>query len=172
MAAVIRSQVQRKHFVWNLTAKGTHCKHSCPPRNRDAETKEKKEILFCCFRDSWYSLAAIDEQSHLGDCYYLVFLVKSHCSAAVTFGLRWFWEMIPAPSPPPLPSPRCFSTVCDDCSEVHLKTKTNNDNNKPQLISLHRHAAKFVVFDLSIPTDDRLKTLKVKRSSAKQLNYN
>ena len=43
------------------------------------------------------------------------------------------------------------STLWDGCSEVHLKI----------LNSLHRRAAKLILSDPSIPTDDKLKTLKL-----------
>ena len=43
------------------------------------------------------------------------------------------------------------STLWDGCSEVHLK----------KLNSLHRRAAKHILSDLSIPIDDKLKTLKL-----------
>ena len=45
----------------------------------------------------------------------------------------------------------CASTLWDGCSEVHLK----------KLNYLHRRAAKLILSDLSIPIDDKLKTLKL-----------
>ncbi|WP_295438308.1 hypothetical protein, partial [Thiolapillus sp.] len=53
------------------------------------------------------------------------------------------------------------STLWDGCSEVHLK----------KLNSLHRRAAKLILSDPSIPTDDKLKTLKL-LPLTKQLKYN
>ena len=46
------------------------------------------------------------------------------------------------------------STLWDGCSEVHLKKNL-------KLNFLHRRAAKLIFSDLSIPTDDKLKTLKL-----------
>ena len=51
-------------------------------------------------------------------------------------------------------------TLLDGCSEVHLK----------KLNSLHRRAAKPILSDPSIPTDDKLKTLKL-LPLTKQLKY-
>ena len=53
------------------------------------------------------------------------------------------------------------STLWDVCSEVHLK----------KLNSLHCHAAKLILSDPSITTDDKLKTLKL-LPLTKQLKYN
>ena len=53
------------------------------------------------------------------------------------------------------------STLWDGCSEVHLK----------KLNSLHRRAAKLILSYPSIPTDDKLKTLKL-LPITKQLKYN
>ena len=46
------------------------------------------------------------------------------------------------------------STLWDGCSEVHLKKKKKNHLN-----SLHRRAAKLILSDPSISTDDKLKSL-------------
>ena len=53
------------------------------------------------------------------------------------------------------------STLWDGCSEVHLK----------KMNSLHRRAAKLILFDPSVPTDDKLKTLKL-LPFTKQLKHN
>ena len=54
------------------------------------------------------------------------------------------------------------STLWDGFSEVHLKKKMN---------SPHRRAAKLILSDPSVPTDDKLKTLKL-LPLTKQLKYN
>ena len=56
------------------------------------------------------------------------------------------------------------STLWDGCSEVHLKFLK-------KLNFLHRRAAKLIFSDPSIPTDDKLKTLKLLLLT-KQLKYN
>ena len=52
------------------------------------------------------------------------------------------------------------STLWNGCSKVHLK----------KLNSLHCHAAKLILSDPSITTDDKLKTLKL-LPLTKQLKY-
>ena len=48
------------------------------------------------------------------------------------------------------------STLWDGCSEVHQKKTTTKKKN-----SLHCRTAKLILSDLSIPTDDKLKALKL-----------
>ena len=60
------------------------------------------------------------------------------------------------------------STVWDGCNEVHL-SKTNQPTNKQQH-SLHCREAKFNLCYLSVPTDDKLKTLNL-LPLTKQLKY-
>ena len=58
------------------------------------------------------------------------------------------------------------STLWDVCSEVHLKKTTTHNLN-----SLHRRATKLILSDPSIPTDNKLKSIKL-LPLTKQLKYN